>query len=197
MVGKRRFDEDRVLDAATRVFWDRGYAATSIEDLERATGLRRGSLYNAYRSKEALFLTVFERYAAAREARLLDALDAEPLAVGLDALFARQREGLAAEDRPAGCLIASTLAEVGRDGPLGAAVAARTAASEARIAERFARAQGAGELAADADAAALARFLLATVRMIAILRRAGRSMDALRSIADVARGAVPVTASPA
>lgn len=194
MVGKRRFDEDAVLDAAMRVFWQRGYGATSIEDLERATGLRRGSLYNAYGSKETLFLRVFDRYAEAREEALLAALDAEPFGAALDALFARVLEGLAACDRPPGCLIASTLAEVGEAGAVGSAVAARTRASEARLEARIERARAAGALERHADPAAFARFLLATLRMLAILRRAGRPSEELRSIADTARGAVPVVA---
>ena len=62
MAGKKQFNEDETLDRAITVFWERGYAATSMQDLAQATGVLRGSLYHAYGDKQAVFLRVFERY---------------------------------------------------------------------------------------------------------------------------------------
>ena len=59
----RLFDSDKVLDQAFEQFWSNGIRSTSIADLARATGLQRGSLYNAYGGKEGLFLAAYERYA--------------------------------------------------------------------------------------------------------------------------------------
>jgi AcrR family transcriptional regulator len=47
------------------VFRRQGYGATSMADLATATGVQRGSLYNAYHDKEALFLRVFKDYEVA------------------------------------------------------------------------------------------------------------------------------------
>jgi TetR/AcrR family transcriptional repressor of nem operon len=63
MTGRRQFDEKRTMDLAREVFWLKGYGATSMQDVATATGVLRGSLYNAYRDKETLFLQVFEDYA--------------------------------------------------------------------------------------------------------------------------------------
>jgi TetR/AcrR family transcriptional regulator, transcriptional repressor for nem operon len=63
MAGQRQFDERQALDRAREVFWLKGYGATSMQDLATASGVQRGSLYNAYRDKETLFLRVFEGYA--------------------------------------------------------------------------------------------------------------------------------------
>ncbi|TDD50840.1 TetR/AcrR family transcriptional regulator [Nonomuraea terrae] len=63
MVGQRQFDERRTLERAREVFWLKGYGATSMQDIATASGVLRGSLYNAYRDKETLFLRVFEGYA--------------------------------------------------------------------------------------------------------------------------------------
>jgi len=62
MVGIRQFNEDAVLDAAMQLFWQRGYGATSMQDLAQATGVLRGSLYNAYGDKAQIFVLAFERY---------------------------------------------------------------------------------------------------------------------------------------
>ncbi len=63
MVGVRQFDEQVVLTQALDLFWRKGLRATSMLDLAKITGVQRNSLYNAYGSKEALFLLAFESYA--------------------------------------------------------------------------------------------------------------------------------------
>src|SRR5438093_370186 len=60
----RQFDPAEVEEALLGVFWSRGYARTSIEELTEATGLLRGSLYAAYRSKEDMFRAAVNRYVA-------------------------------------------------------------------------------------------------------------------------------------
>jgi TetR/AcrR family transcriptional repressor of nem operon len=64
VVGVRQFDEQAVLECALAQFWQHGVAATSMIDLSTATGVQRGSLYNAYGDKEAIFLRAFDLYAA-------------------------------------------------------------------------------------------------------------------------------------
>lgn len=64
MAGIRQFDEAQALDSAMDIFWRKGFGATSMQDLAQATGVLRGSLYNAYGDKETIFLKVFERYRA-------------------------------------------------------------------------------------------------------------------------------------
>lgn len=58
----RSFDEDEVLDRALTVFWDRGYESTSVADLERAMGIKAGSIYKAFGDKHSLFLRALTRY---------------------------------------------------------------------------------------------------------------------------------------
>jgi AcrR family transcriptional regulator len=65
MAGRRQFDEKQALEQVLDVFWHQGYGATSMADLATATGVQRGSLYNAYHDKEALFLRVFKDYEVA------------------------------------------------------------------------------------------------------------------------------------
>ena len=62
MVGTRQFDHDTVVDRAMMLFWRRGYGRTSIQDLEKATRLRRGSLYNTFGDKQGLFVAALKRY---------------------------------------------------------------------------------------------------------------------------------------
>jgi AcrR family transcriptional regulator len=62
MVGVRQFDEEEVIALALEVFWRKGLHDATMQDLAAATGVQRGSLYNAYGDKEAIFLRAFDQY---------------------------------------------------------------------------------------------------------------------------------------
>ncbi|WP_083921917.1 TetR/AcrR family transcriptional regulator [Kiloniella laminariae] len=56
------FDHNQVLNRAMQVFREKGYEKTSIKELEKATGLSSGSLYNSFGGKQALFAAVMQHY---------------------------------------------------------------------------------------------------------------------------------------
>jgi TetR/AcrR family transcriptional repressor of nem operon len=64
MARPRSFDPDHVLDLARDVFWKNGFQGTSLDDITAATGLSKPSLYAAFGDKNALFLTILDRYHA-------------------------------------------------------------------------------------------------------------------------------------
>lgn len=64
----RAFDRDAALSAATHLFWQKGYAATSISDLTEAMGIGSPSLYAAFGSKEALYGEALRYYGENYEA---------------------------------------------------------------------------------------------------------------------------------
>lgn len=53
-VRKSAVTRQRILDAAARIFRERGYAATTLADIAEAAGLRTASLYYYFGSKEEL-----------------------------------------------------------------------------------------------------------------------------------------------
>ncbi len=57
-----KFDMDEILTKTMDQFWRYGYSATSIRDLEKATGLLRGSLYHAFGGKRQMFLRALYHY---------------------------------------------------------------------------------------------------------------------------------------
>ncbi|MEM8805136.1 MAG: TetR/AcrR family transcriptional regulator [Cyanobacteria bacterium P01_G01_bin.38] len=58
----RAFDTQQALESAMMTFWEKGYQATSLDDLTTAMGITRPSLYAAFGDKEQLFLKVIEFY---------------------------------------------------------------------------------------------------------------------------------------
>ncbi|MBU1138960.1 MAG: TetR/AcrR family transcriptional regulator [Proteobacteria bacterium] len=62
MARNKQFNDGEVLDIVLNLFWKKGYGATSIQDIEKATGLKRTSLYNAFGNKRSLFMKVLSTY---------------------------------------------------------------------------------------------------------------------------------------
>ncbi|WP_155737462.1 TetR/AcrR family transcriptional regulator, partial [Agrobacterium tumefaciens] len=62
MARPREFDRDAALEKALRVFWSKGFAATSTDDLREAMGIGRQSLYGAFGDKRKLYLEALDAY---------------------------------------------------------------------------------------------------------------------------------------
>lgn len=114
-VGRHRtFDEREVVDAVSAAFWDHGYAATSLDDIMKASGLGKGSLYAAFGDKYGLFRRVFDTYCVTVTQGVRDAL-AGPDETALQRLESLIRD---AADRREGslpqraCFLAKTTAEL-------------------------------------------------------------------------------------
>ena len=89
----KQFNREGVLDRAIPVFWKQGFANTTVQDLEQATGVNKSGLYTEFKDKEDLFLASLERYAQTRGAEILTA---QPLGWGNIERFLRL--GLGCDD---------------------------------------------------------------------------------------------------
>src|SRR5262245_59496405 len=93
MIQKRRgrpreYDHDTALARAIEVFWERGFTATSLDDLGAAMGMNRPSVYAAFGDKHELFVKALEFYRDAGRSALRSILAPErPLRASLRALF--------------------------------------------------------------------------------------------------------------
>jgi AcrR family transcriptional regulator len=185
MARPRQFDEQRVLRAVREQFWNAGYAATSLEDLMRVSGLGKGSLYGAFGDKHQLFLRALRSYNDANDSALRKKLESAPRAV--DALRAfvtaavRDTTGVAAQR---GCFMANSTCELAAADPELLAEARRTyEATTAVVAERVVRAQREGDVPADADPIQTARALLAAQQGIVFMGRTGLDITTLTATA--------------
>ena len=169
----KEFERDVVLDRAMHVFWSRGYEATSIQHLVDRMGIQRGSLYDTFGGKRALFLAAIDRYDHVVTARLLAALD--ETASGTDAIrkFFRLKVELGAEPRrPRGCLVTNSAAELAsRDRGTATRVGAVLAKIEAAFHRAVVRAQKAGEIDRTRDPRALARFLTSSAQGLSVMAK--------------------------
>jgi AcrR family transcriptional regulator len=112
MVGTRQFDEDALLEVALKTFWQNGFAATSMIEVAEATGVQRGSLYNAYGDKERLFLLAFERYSSRFLDAVRQALSNPDPAVALTTMFKALVANMSEGAPSRGCLTTKTAIEL-------------------------------------------------------------------------------------
>ncbi|MDH3762386.1 MAG: TetR/AcrR family transcriptional regulator [Gammaproteobacteria bacterium] len=77
MARPRQFEEEKVIESLMSVFWDKGYEATSMQDLVAASGLLKGSLYGAFGDKHAMYLAALRHYDRTRMQAGIDMLNGE------------------------------------------------------------------------------------------------------------------------
>ncbi|MFE0418282.1 TetR/AcrR family transcriptional regulator [Streptomyces tendae] len=188
MAGRKQFDIATALDAAMIQFWRAGYADTSVDDLSRATGLNRSSIYSSLGDKDTLFLRCLERYSARYGAEYDAALScaADRPVAAARAFFDVTLERIADPGLPDGCLVAQTVMATP---VLSAGVAARAREAIGFQHTRLRAALKAGRLD-DEAADSLATHLAAVNQSLAVMSRAGTSTEQLRAVVDVALDAL-------
>jgi AcrR family transcriptional regulator len=107
----RSYDPEAALDAAGQLFWAKGYADTTLDELSAAMGMGRPSIYNAFGDKEALFLRALQRYRETVGSGPLRAMHAQvSVQDALDAFFGQIVEYTTGDRSHLGCLLGSTAA---------------------------------------------------------------------------------------
>ncbi|RVH06547.1 TetR/AcrR family transcriptional regulator [Sinorhizobium meliloti] len=119
----REFDMNQALDAAIRIFSEKGYHGTSIAELKTEMGLTAGSIYKAFRDKRDVFVAAYDRYKQIRADLLDQALSSASTG----------REKIA---RVVGFYAMSACGETGRRGCLAIGAAVELVLSDAEIADR-------------------------------------------------------------
>ena len=167
----RSFDAEAAVERAMGVFWSRGYHATALPDLLRATRLSRGSLYAAFGDKHSLFLRALDRYVADALTRMDIELDPrKDPADGLRAWLAGYVERTSGANGRRGCLLVATAMEMaGRDAEVDRRVASFFKAMEARVADALSVARSAGRLADGCEPSSAARILVCFVEGLRVV----------------------------
>jgi TetR/AcrR family transcriptional repressor of nem operon len=185
----REFEPEQVLDTAMREFWARGYRATSVDDLVRATGVKPGSLYGAFPGgKHALLMGSLERYSKLVVPQKLGELE-EPGAslAEVRAYFDGLVSDLLSPEGRQGCLLVNSAIENAAADP---EVAAVVRGHHARLENCFTialrTAQRRGEIPAAVDPVARAKGLVAASQGLMVIGKANPDEEVLRAIVDSA-----------
>ena len=183
----REFDHDDVLRIAFDQFWRKGMRGTSLTDIARDAGVQRGSLYNAFGSKEALILRAYQRYAGEYLGSVEEVLSSGTLRERLSAFFDLTIKNFRSGSPPRGCPTTRGLMELAAFDGEGLEEDARQAFAElvARITGLIERALSEdverGEFNGTPEIAAL--HIVTVTRGLAVLERAFGDEAQLRRIA--------------
>lgn len=156
MPRKPSYDRDDLIERARDLFWKRGWAGTSLKDLEAELQMKPGSFYAAFGSKDALFALALDKYARDGRERLIAlAVEHGPIkALQLFPEMVVQNDAAPAK----ACMLSKTLLELhAHNNPLAREANLHLLKMEAQFEELFAQAQAAGAIKGTHDPKALAR----------------------------------------
>ncbi|GGN91174.1 TetR/AcrR family transcriptional regulator [Saccharibacillus kuerlensis] len=167
----RAFDEEQALDAAMRVFWEKGYQASSLSDLTDRMNIRKPSLYAAFGDKRELFDRALDRYMRKHAIYMQQLLDRESKVIpAFEGLLLDLAAGGCAGDPALGCLIVLTIDELAPSEPEWTAKAREHQLCLAGLfRDKIAGGLVSGELAPGQNAEALGNALLTSVIGLTIM----------------------------
>jgi len=170
------------MDAFVDVFWTKGYGGTSIDDLQSAAGIKRGSFYASFGSKDDVFQTVMDRYWNGVTEPGLSNL--EPAATALDgvASFLRHVGHFMSENPFRGCLLLSSAGTSTAKVEASVAVSERMAQLENRLTQRL---NTDPDLSSD-RARELAAYVLTILLGLNAMARTGHDSSSIETAAECA-----------
>lgn len=168
-----------------RLFWRKGYSATSIADLTEAMGIGSPSLYAAFGSKEALYQEALQCYVDLHQGLIWTRFGTAATAREAIESFLED-SALGISEAPNGCMV--TLSAVGSEGheALGTLVASARNVTLVRLKARIEAGVAAGEFEEAVDAHALARFVQSVQNGMSLLVRDGATQEELIAVAEIA-----------
>jgi AcrR family transcriptional regulator len=181
----RKFLESDVVSNASEVFAVHGLAAATLDDLVRATGLGKQSLYNAFGGKRELFLRVLSDDREEATRAITEALghdDASPLEL-IRAHLLRMAVDFASSDRPVSLATRALVESTGEEDPLSTTTKAGIEDLAAVYGECLEHARADGDLPDDANVQSLAVYFVAITRGMELLGRAGVGRATLTAVA--------------
>ncbi len=196
MARTKAFDTDQALKQALHLFWKQGYEHTSMQDLVEAMGINRGSLYDTFGGKHALYVMAVEKYLSdysMRDVRqAMAGGEVDPKTV-IAALLRRMAREAAGKERARGCFLTNTIVEIGRgDGVIAARTRSAIEDMEKILTDLVAEGQKRGQFTTGRDAGALALFLVNTMQGLRVLSKIYEDGDRLDDVVD---GALAVLAA--
>ncbi len=183
----KEFDPGEALDRAMALFWEKGYRATSIQDLVERMGINRFSIYDTFGDKRALFAAAIDLYLERRTALLLGIL--ENPNQGLEAIegyFRALAEAMTSPEGRRGCLVQNATLELTHgEGDLTDRLLAINRRIETAFYGALRRARRQGELREGHNLRDRARFLFAVSQGMIVMAKASDDGNGIAGAARV------------
>jgi len=180
----QKFDTDTVLEAAMNVFWAKGYEASSLQDLLKATHLSKSSLYKTFLNKEKLFEQCLLRYQdnLAKNMRVTLSEARSGVSFIEQALLENAKEAKG-NSKKIGCFLLNTAVEFSQEKPSIAAIVSKSIARfESIFEEAVTLAKRNKEISGVAGTKELAQFIFNSFVGLKNRVKAGASQKEVESI---------------
>ena len=188
-----KYEMDEVLTKIMKQFWRHGYSATSIRDLEEATGLFRGSLYHAFGDKREMFFRSLRHYDRLHRAEPIAELekDDSPRGAVLAVFNAAASVALKGGSRE-GCLEVNAATELGaHDEEVASLVADAFAGMAKFFCASIERGQACGEISPKVDPKQTSKSLLGLFLGLRVLACVSPDDSFLESVVGQAEALLP------
>ncbi|PIW28249.1 MAG: TetR family transcriptional regulator [Rhodospirillales bacterium CG15_BIG_FIL_POST_REV_8_21_14_020_66_15] len=181
MTRTREFDPDAALDKAMHLFWERGFAHTSMADLVRHTGVSRYGLYGTFGNKDEIYRRALMRYIELMKDEMQKDLRRPGAGRAELETYFRHITGVVTSDEGRkGCMVCNTAAELAPHDPeMAAHLKVLQENLRAMLEDVIANGQKAGDIRTDIAARDLAMLLFAMEQGMAALHRGGTPVEAL------------------
>jgi AcrR family transcriptional regulator len=189
----RTHDRDETLEKALQVFWQRGYHATSMNDLVEATGVAKPGLYADFGDKDHLFVTAVEHYLKTYGRQSVAGLEVELDArAAIEDYLLRVVDMVKVRGRPPGCFMVNSVSECATlDKDVARRIRAMRSEGRKTVRARLLRARDEGHLSADQDIDDLTEFIYGQTVAIANMARTGTDKATLIRFVHSAMAAWP------
>jgi TetR/AcrR family transcriptional regulator, transcriptional repressor for nem operon len=182
----KEYDIDEVADKAMNLFWYKGFAATSIQDLVEATGLSRSSLYSSFDGKEDLYQQALNRYQLLTKSNI-DLLSTEGSTKGIiRKLLMSILESELNDSNHRGCFMANASLELAsHDERIANSVIYNFERLKKALEDLIDRGQRSGEVSNDKNSSALAIFFVNTIQGMRVLSKGSCEGNRRKNLLDV------------
>ncbi len=179
------FDKDEVLEKAMILFWEKGYHATSIQNLVNNLGINRGSLYDTFGGKKNLFEQSLSLYCSNNIKVTLDLLQKEKsVKIWLKKLFQIFVDN--AVDNKKGCFVVNTTTEIScKDEVINTALLTNQSNFEKMFYDYLLEAQNSGEISKDKDINTLSFMIYTLFSGIQVVARLEKDNKRLENLSNL------------
>lgn len=184
MARKKEFDPDIALDKAMTLFWQKGYTATSVQNLVDHLGIRPRSLYDTFTSKHDLFIAALGRYRAMRAEQTSTVRESlsSPITIIRKMFEGFATEAVTDRDRK-GCFFVNSAVELAGQDKIVALKSKETYQNmEFVFQSLLEQAQQADEISADKDIKGLAQYLTNTMFGIRVMAKMNPDKEVLANV---------------
>ena len=193
----KTFDRDQALDVAMKMFWDRGFEGTNLDDLIGAMGISCSSFYNTFESKEQLYHEATETYLTSASDWFLGELNGpgKDTRTAIEDVLHASAKQYTCKDGPCGCMIALAGTHLAPElNSVREMMSGQRKLSQSTFAARIRRGIKEGDVPVGTKVDALATYYSAVSQGMAVQARDGATRKQLQEIVDLAMQAWPVVA---